>query len=294
MAIEKLGRHDIPLTEIETGTRLRRVTEAGVAQLVASIGALGHMTDPVQVRQISGKAGAPARRVLMAGGHRLEAARRLGWDTIPAQVWRCSDDEALLFEIDDNLASRELTALERAWFMARRKEAYLRLHPGTGHGGDRKSAGRKGNDQNEMISFCSATAEQHGRSVRWAEIYVTVGERLYPDERRRIETLPIAGKLTELLALSKLPPEDRPAVIDALAAGAKSVRAALARVAGTDRLPVSDGEAKLRRALDAFERLPRRERRLFLRTIAGFDPEMFREELQQVLSEALAAEAPAA
>ncbi|WP_159966781.1 ParB N-terminal domain-containing protein, partial [Profundibacterium mesophilum] len=106
--------------------RLRPVSEAGVLSLVASIGELGVMKDPIHVRRVPHRGGALE---LMAGGHRLEAARRLGWTDIPATVWTCSDDWAHLVEIDDNLGGSELGALDTAVFLAARKRIYEKLHP---------------------------------------------------------------------------------------------------------------------------------------------------------------------
>lgn len=54
---------------------------------------------------------------LVVGGHRLHGADILGWDEIPAILIEATDDEARQIEIDENLARKELTALERAEFL---------------------------------------------------------------------------------------------------------------------------------------------------------------------------------
>ena len=51
---------------------------------------------------------------LLAGRHRLAAAKSLGWDWIDVDEIKCSDIEAKLWEIAENLHRAELTALERA------------------------------------------------------------------------------------------------------------------------------------------------------------------------------------
>ena len=52
--------------------------------------------------------------LLVAGLHRLEAARRLGWEEIQATItYDWTADEARMWEISENLARAELTALER-------------------------------------------------------------------------------------------------------------------------------------------------------------------------------------
>lgn len=70
--------------------------------------------------------------MFIAGGHRLEAAKRLGWEEIEAKIWTdVTDDWAAIMEIDDNLAGAEMNALDTAVFLATRKQVYERLHPET-------------------------------------------------------------------------------------------------------------------------------------------------------------------
>jgi ParB-like chromosome segregation protein Spo0J len=70
-------------------------------------------------------------RRLISGLHRLEAFRALRRRTIPAIVLAVSRDEAQLREIDENLARNDLSLLERAEHLCRRKELYEQLHPET-------------------------------------------------------------------------------------------------------------------------------------------------------------------
>ena len=80
---------------------------------------------------------------LVAGAHRLEAARRLGWAHIEALIVEGTPDEVRLIEIDENLARAELTVLDRARFLATRKRIYLRLNPAQRRGGDHKGVDYK-------------------------------------------------------------------------------------------------------------------------------------------------------
>ena len=52
--------------------------------------------------------------VLITGGQRLEAARRLGWTVIPANIVDWEPDRRRMWEIIENLHRAELTELERA------------------------------------------------------------------------------------------------------------------------------------------------------------------------------------
>jgi len=51
---------------------------------------------------------------LIVGGQRLEAARRLGWTVIPANIVNWEPDRRRMWEIIENLHRAELTELERA------------------------------------------------------------------------------------------------------------------------------------------------------------------------------------
>ena len=56
--------------------------------------------------------------ILVAGQHRLEAARRPGWATIEALVLEGDERDARLWEIAENLHRAELTVQERAEHIA--------------------------------------------------------------------------------------------------------------------------------------------------------------------------------
>lgn len=132
---------DVKITDIDAGDRLRPVSVAAVEGLVASINELGRMKDEIHLRKAREK---NAPLVLIAGGHRLAAAKILGWETIPAKVWDCSNDWAVLLEIDDNLAQAKLSALELAIFLSRKKAVYERLRPETKAGMAGALARRRG------------------------------------------------------------------------------------------------------------------------------------------------------
>jgi ParB family chromosome partitioning protein len=69
---------------------------------------------------------------LVAGAHRLEAAKLLGWADIPTHVVEPVTDkpelEILLDEIVENIARRELSALDRAAHIAELKRISRELH----------------------------------------------------------------------------------------------------------------------------------------------------------------------
>ena len=95
----------------------RPINDEAVSTLMASIERLGLRT-PISVRCVDdavdedGQIYAQAN-VLIVGRHRLEAARRLGWDTIEAFVGDCDEVEAELWEIAENLHRADLSKDER-------------------------------------------------------------------------------------------------------------------------------------------------------------------------------------
>ncbi len=118
-----------PIDMIEVEDRLRSVDEAAVDHIAESMEQRGQIY-PIQIRTIE-----PGRFRLIAGAHRIAAARKLGWTHIEAfLVDDLEEEEVSLLEIDENLCRAELNAMDKAHFFARRKEIYEQLHPETKHG----------------------------------------------------------------------------------------------------------------------------------------------------------------
>nr|WP_294547597.1 ParB N-terminal domain-containing protein [uncultured Rhodopila sp.] len=113
----------ITLDVIDVGERLRAVDPAHVEALAAGIEARG-LLSPIEVTP-SATAG---RYDLVAGAHRLAAVKSLGGATIAAFV-RAVDDphERRLIEIEENLIRHDLTALDRAVFLAEWKRVYTEM-----------------------------------------------------------------------------------------------------------------------------------------------------------------------
>ena len=85
------------------------------------------------------KIGQGEKYSLIASGHRIAVLKEAGKRVAIASVVKATETEAQLLEIDETLIRRELTPLDRATFLARRKTAYEQLHPETKQGGDRQS-----------------------------------------------------------------------------------------------------------------------------------------------------------
>lgn len=87
--------------------RARGLDAAAVSRLAESMKRLGLQT-PISVRMQD------EDLLLVAGLHRLEAAKSLGWDRIEAVYIEGDETDARLWEISENLHRAELSAVERA------------------------------------------------------------------------------------------------------------------------------------------------------------------------------------
>lgn len=125
----------LPPDGVLVGDRLRAVEPEAVADLARSMARQGLM-HPIHVRPRDGSGGGWE---LVAGAHRLAAARRLGWRSIPAMVFEGDGRAARVAEIDENLAGHEPTPLDRARFLQARRAA---VRDGGGVPGEAATVGR--------------------------------------------------------------------------------------------------------------------------------------------------------
>lgn len=150
---------------------------------------------------------------LVAGYHRLEACKRLGWSEIDATIITVNELDAELAEIDENLIRNELTQLERAEALARRKELYEAKYPEAKRGtagaiGSNKSQGRK-IDASETVSFAIDTAAKTGLTPRTIQQDVQIATKIVPDVRDAIRDTPLADSKRDLLELARMEPEQQ-------------------------------------------------------------------------------------
>lgn len=235
-----MQQSSVKVAEIDARHRLRPVSEAGVQSLIASVTETGVMKDAIHVRRKK-----DGSLVLIAGAHRLEMARQLGWEEIEAKVWTdVTDDWSRLMEIDDNLAGAEMNALDTAVFLATRKEVYERLHPEAKRGIAGAVARWDATDTMSVASFATATAEKFGLTDRHVRRMISAGSSLHPDQVRALRQAPKPITLKDLTEIAKITqPTDRYAVVDRLAAGrAKSAADALRslRAEAAGDAPVKD------------------------------------------------------
>lgn len=158
----------LPVDQIHIRPDARTLDQATVTGLVESIANVG-LINAIRVRAVDDQ------WELIAGGHRLEAHKRLGLAEIEAIVVDDDDLRAELAMIDENLCRAELSPVDRAKQTARRKAIYEELHPEAAHG---KSSPSK--DEN-FSSFASATASVTGQTERTVQLHAERGKKIADD-----------------------------------------------------------------------------------------------------------------
>ena len=193
----------------------RRETAAhDVRELAESMKALG-LLNPVTVSP---------NRVLIAGLHRLEAAKSLGWTEIECNVRDLDETRAELAEIDENYVRRGLSSLERADLVKRRKTLYESLYPET-KAGVAQAAGMnraKGNNvsctvQPTIKSFLDDTAEKLGVHRSTVARMVQIAENMTPEAKEILKDTKVGNGT--LLAISRMTPEQQTEAATLLATG---------------------------------------------------------------------------
>ena len=203
----------ININEIKVNPGRREAAPEDVQRLSESVAEVG-MMNPITVT---------ADHTLIAGLHRLEAAKRLGWTEIECSV---SDMDALhteLAEIDENVIRTGLSDLELSELLARRKKIYETLHPSTiarnlpGHASNYESSGDKLTV--EAKSFSQDTAEKMGVSPRTVERHVQIAENLTPETKEILRGTDKKVTKQNLTKLSRLEPEQQEEAAEQLVAG---------------------------------------------------------------------------
>lgn len=174
---------DYPIDRIIVGKRLRPVKD--VTELAASMKESGLLQRIVLLPD----------GTLVVGGHRVAAAKLLGWTTIPARIAELDEVDAELAEIDENLYRRELTVLEQAEHLQRRMEL-LEIK------GQRAKAG---DNQHSEATTTAAVAETMGISERSAQQRLQIARGLTQEARDALRNTDLAESTTKLLELAKQP-----------------------------------------------------------------------------------------
>ncbi|MBF0602963.1 MAG: ParB/RepB/Spo0J family partition protein [Nitrospirae bacterium] len=212
---------EITVENIVEIDRLREVDRDIVEGLVTSIQANG-LQQPIQVRQ---QPLAKDRFILISGAHRLAACRKIGMESVPCVVTECSDLEARLMEVDENLIRYELTPFDRSTFLAERKKIYEKMYPQTKAGvagaiaKHHRSEKTDNTDSsaNGIMSFAESTAEKLNLNRRTIERSIRLHRDLSPESKAAIAGTWLARSGKDLEMLSRQEPEIQAKVLNLMA-----------------------------------------------------------------------------
>lgn len=198
----------IPIFQIKVNEGRREVDQEAVHELADSISKVGLLNAIIVDREYT----------LIAGLHRLEAAKLLGWSEIECNISSLEGLLAELAEIDENLIRRKLHYTDEGKQLARRKEIYEALHPETQQG---KRNGQTSKTETvsvlETKPFAEDAAERLGTTARTVRNKIQVAKKLTPKVTEAVKELDIGFK--NALKLSRLPATQQEEAISQLAAG---------------------------------------------------------------------------
>ena len=158
---------------------------------------------------------------LIAGFHRLEAAKRLGWTEIECVEVTLTGIHAKLAEIDENLVRRNIPSLEFGSLLLARKKLYEEIHPETQHGGDRRSQDFKCAKcaLEKPKSFVDDTAEKLHVNPSTVRRELQTAENMTDDARNILQNARIDPPKGDALALSRMDPDQQIDAAQQLARG---------------------------------------------------------------------------
>ena len=165
------------------------------------------------------------RHTLIAGLHRLEAAKLLGWTEIMCHVSDLEGLAAELAEIDENFVRCELPTIDHNDVVLRRKELYEALHPSAKNGGDRRS--EKSVEKNRSAkctsdpvkSFAEDTADKMNCDASTVRRQVQAAKNTTEQAKQILRASSTNITQKDALKLSRLGPEQQVEAATLLADG---------------------------------------------------------------------------
>lgn len=248
---------DVALVDVAAGRR--KLDPAWVETLADLFSAQGQKT-PIELIAVG------ERYRLVFGGHRLAAARHLGWAKIGAIVKSpedfASEAEITLAEITENLARRELSVLDRAVDIARWREIYEATQTVKRAGRPKKETDAEEISAKFALNFSEAAQKTFDLSRRSLFNAVKIAS-IASEVRDRIALHAIADNQSELLALAAEPPArqaDIAALLTSEPAQASTVAGAVALL---DRQPPPVKPTAWQKLSETFSRMKERDQRRF-------------------------------
>jgi ParB family chromosome partitioning protein len=231
----------VNISDIKIKERNRHYNAPKANELAKSIEEIG-LLHPVIIN---------SDNTLIAGLHRLKACEMLGWEEIPCSLIDLNNAEELA-EIDENLIRAELTEIEKADILSRRKEIFELKYPDTKKSEIVKKNLKQFSTEKEIISlsdrtrhsndllkinsksFAKTTADKIGISSRSILQSIQISKNIAPEIKEKIKDTALADNKTELLMFARIEPDKQRKVIDIIVDKNKKVREAIYQVKKED------------------------------------------------------------
>lgn len=228
---------EIEISKVRIGDERRAVDGATVEKLAESMQQVG-LINPITVDY---------GYHLIAGAHRVAAAKKLGWDTMPCTMLDMEELQAKLAELDENLVRNQGSVIEQGEWLAEKKRIYEQLHPETRKGAvnqytkvlndknvvlqknedsgdvnqhtkvltDNLTVSKCQSEENSLVSetpsFVADTAAKTGLSERTIRRSIQIAENLTPDVKEFAKEVEITK--TDALNLARKTPEEQREIV---------------------------------------------------------------------------------
>ena len=206
----------VKISEIVVRPGRRSIMTDHVQELAKSIAA-STLLNPITIDR---------NYALIAGLHRLEAVKFLGWTEIECTISDLEGLPAELAEIDENFLRKNLSGVEYDDLLLRRKEIYEELHPETKAGIAQALAMNRaiGNNVADKMSatskpFIEDTAETLGVTPRTVRRHIQTAKNLTQEAKNIIKSADVKISKKDAMKLSRLEPEQQREAAALLASG---------------------------------------------------------------------------
>ncbi len=199
----------LKIDEIAVADDRRRVDETKVRELADSIRRIG-LLNPITVT--------PEKK-LVAGEHRLEACRLLGWTEIETHVLQGDEQLRRLAEIDENLVRNDLDPISVGELAIKRDEILEALGMRATIGAGRPP---KNGAESAPLKTTASIAKEIGVGERSLQVNKQLARDLIPEAKEVVRTSDVTKR--DALKIARMEPERQRAIAEKIASGeAKSV-----------------------------------------------------------------------
>ena len=197
----------ILLNDITVTQRKRRLNQQKVAELAQSIADIG-LLQPIVI---------DTNNRLVAGYHRLEAVKLLGWQEIEAGVFEGDSLYSELAEIAENAKRNDFSVLEKAEQLHRYGEILEELGLRTKQGDNQFLTG--GDNIVTTLKTTADVAADMGLKEREAQRRSQIVRNLDEEVKDTIRYTPLGNNVSQLLELARMNVEDQKQAVELIVNG---------------------------------------------------------------------------